>query len=205
MGVLFLKSTMKIKSVEVFCGSSAGQNPDYSKAAYKLGKYLAENSIELVYGGAKIGIMGAVAQGALDHGGRVVGVLPEFLKTKEIAHPQLTEIIATNSMHERKMIMHELTDAVLTLPGGFGTLDELFEMLTWSQLGLHQKPIGLYNINSYFDSLLAFIKKMNDEGFLNKENKELILAHDNLKDLFLSMENFNAPPVPKWIKSSTQT
>lgn len=196
---------MKIKSIEVFCGSSAGHSPEYSKAAYELGKYLGENSIELVYGGAKIGIMGAVAQGALDNGGRVVGVLPEFLKTKEIAHPELSEIIATESMHERKMIMHELTDAVLTLPGGFGTLDELFEMLTWSQLGLHQKPIGLYNINSYFDSLLAFIQKMHGEGFLNKANSELILASDSIDDLFLAMENFDAPPVPKWIKSSSQT
>ncbi len=196
---------MKIKSVEVFCGSSSGSNPVYSNAAYELGKYLGENEIELVYGGAKIGIMGAIAQGTLDSGGRVVGVLPEFLKTKEIAHPQLSEIIATNSMHERKMIMHELTDAVITLPGGFGTLDELFEMLTWSQLGLHKKPIGLYNVNSYFDSLLAFISKMNEEGFLNSANKDLILNHDNIGDLISALESFEAPPVPKWIKSSEQT
>lgn len=196
---------MKIKSVEVFCGSSTGSNPVYSKAAYQLGKHLAENKIELVYGGAKIGIMGAIAQGALDNEGRVVGVLPEFLKTKEIAHPQLSEIITTNSMHERKMIMHELTDAVITLPGGFGTLDEIFEMLTWSQLGLHKKPIGLYNINSYFDSLLAFIAKMNEEGFLNKANQELILAYDKIEDLISAMESFEAPPVPKWIKTSEQT
>ena len=196
---------MKIKSVEVFCGSSSGSNPVYSEAAYELGKYLGENEIELVYGGAKIGIMGAIAQGTLDSGGRVVGVLPEFLKTKEIAHPQLSEIIATNSMHERKMIMHELTDAVITLPGGFGTLDELFEMLTWSQLGLHKKPIGLYNVNSYFDSLLAFISKMNEEGFLNSANKDLILNHDNIGDLISALESFEAPPVPKWIKSSEQT
>tara|TARA_R110002072_G_scaffold9144_5_gene44927 strand:- start:212 stop:802 length:591 start_codon:yes stop_codon:yes gene_type:complete len=196
---------MKIKSIEVFCGSSSGENPRFYEAAYELGKFLAASNIELIYGGAKIGIMGAIAQGSLDHHGRVVGVLPEFLKTKEIAHPELSEIISTNSMHERKMIMHELSDAVLTLPGGFGTLDELFEMLTWSQLGLHQKPIGLYNINSYFDSLLEFIKKMNTEGFLNQANMELILAHKSLDKLFEAMENFNPPPVPKWIKSSSQT
>lgn len=189
----------------MFCGSSAGDDMKYSKAAYELGKYLGESSIELIYGGAKIGIMGAVAQGALDHGGQVVGVLPEFLKTKEIAHPELTEIIATESMHERKMIMHERSDAVITLPGGFGTLDELFEMLTWSQLGLHQKPIGLYNIFGYFDFLLAFINKMNEEGFLNTANKDLILANSEIKELFLALENFDAPPVPKWIKSKNQT
>src|SRR5687768_1380717 len=136
-----------MKSVAIFCGSSSGSDSIYYSQAAMLGKILAHRKIQIVYGGAKVGLMGAVADGALKEGGKVIGVLPNFLKSKEIAHTGLTDLILVESMHERKLKMHELSDGIIALPGGFGTLEELFEMLTWSQLGLHKKPIGLLNIN----------------------------------------------------------
>ena len=134
-----------MKSVTVFCGSSMGTDPIYKSQAFLLGKTLAQQNIKLIYGGAKVGLMGAVADGALSENGKVIGVLPHFLGTKEIAHESLTELIRVESMHERKTKMSELSEGVIALPGGFGTLEELFEMLTWGQLGLHQKPIGILN------------------------------------------------------------
>jgi uncharacterized protein (TIGR00730 family) len=156
-----------------------------------------------VYGGAKIGLMGAVADGALSEGGKVIGVLPNFLRSKEIAHEGLTELILVESMHERKLEMHELSDGVIALPGGFGTLEELFEMLTWAQLGLHKKPIGILNIDGFYDSLNIMIQTMVDKGFLKVMNQQMLLVSDNIDDLLDKMNNYVAPIVGKWIDEET--
>src|SRR5690606_15661454 len=138
-----------MNNIVVFCGSSIGTDRVYEEQAFLLGKTLAEASLGLVYGGAKVGLMGAVADGALGHGGKVVGVLPRFLQTREIAHDGLTELFIVETMHERKTKMNELCDGIIALPGGFGTMEEFFEMLTWGQLGLHQKPVGLLNTDGF--------------------------------------------------------
>ena len=139
-----------MKSIVVFCGSSEGNNPKYVQQGYSLGKSLAQQKITLVYGGAKIGVMGSIAKGALEANGKVIGVIPEFLKIREVFHTDLTELIVTKNMHERKLKMHELSDGIVMLPGGYGTLEKFFEMLTWSQLGLHQYPIGILNTNGFY-------------------------------------------------------
>src|SRR4030095_3484794 len=139
-----------MKRITVFCGSSLGNGTNFRTQATLLGQVLAKRNIELVYGGANVGLMGAVADGVLSEGGKVIGVLPNFLKSKEIAHEQLTELILVDSMHERKTKMNELCDGVIALPGGFGTLEEFFEMLTWAQLGLHKKPIAILNIDGFY-------------------------------------------------------
>ncbi len=149
-----------MKRIVVFCGSSGGHDPVFAAQAFRVGQYLAEHGIELVYGGAKVGLMGAVADGTLQAGGRVTGVLPRFLRTKEVAHEHLSELMLVDTMHERKLKMHELSDGVIAMPGGYGTLEELFEMLTWGQLGLHAKPVGLLNTDGFYDHLLAMADTM---------------------------------------------
>src|SRR5579871_5059480 len=139
-----------MKRIVVFCGSSSGTDGVYAEQAYMTGATLAKLGIGLVYGGARVGLMGAVADGALAHGGEVIGVLPRFLSGKEIGHEGLTDLVLVDTMHERKMKMHDLSDGVITLPGGFGTMEEMFEMLTWGQLGIHRKPIGLLNIAGFY-------------------------------------------------------
>ncbi|HET8809811.1 MAG TPA: TIGR00730 family Rossman fold protein, partial [Flavobacteriaceae bacterium] len=141
-------------SIAVFCGSSVGNDPKISEDAYELGKIMAQRKITLIYGGSKLGLMGQVAKGVLENGGKAIGVIPGFLKTKEVAHEGLTELIVTKNMHDRKLKMQELSDGMIALPGGFGTMEEFFEILTWAQLGLHQKPIGLLNSASFYDDLL---------------------------------------------------
>lgn len=188
-----------IKRITVFCGSSSGSEPEYVIQAKALGKALAEQNIELVYGGAKIGLMGAVADGTLQAGGSVTGIIPKFLKSKEVAHDGLTELITVTSMHERKTKMNELCDAVIALPGGFGTLEELFEMLTWAQLGLHQKPIILFNMGGFYDSLIDLLKNMVDKKLLKKTNFDMLLVSNTITDLFTQLKNYKAPNVPKWI------
>ena len=147
-----------------------------------------------------MGLMGAVADGVIENGGEAIGVLPHFLKGKEIAHENLTELILVDTMHERKAKMNELSDGVITLPGGFGTLEELFEMLTWAQLGLHQKPIGILNINGFYDELLAFVQTMVNKGFLKSVNQDMLLVDDSIAGLINKMRNYKAPEVSKWIK-----
>ena len=156
---------------------------------------MAEQDITLVYGGADLGLMGAVANGALDANGKVIGVLPDFLQTREIAHQNLTELIIVNSMHERKMKMNELSDGIIALPGGFGTLEELFEILTWVQLGLQNKPIGILNMDGYYDSLMNFIDTMITSGFLRAIDKELLIVRDKIEDLLAAMQNYAQPPI----------
>jgi len=189
-----------MKRVTVFCGSSIGTDPHFEVQAKALGKQLALEGIGLVYGGAKIGLMGAVADGALEQSGEVIGVLPHFLRSKEIAHDGLTDLIIVDSMHERKTKMNDLCEGVIALPGGFGTLEELFEMLTWGQLGLHQKPIGLLNVNGYYNHLIQFLDRMVEQGLLKKINRDMVLISTNIDDLLSQMKAYEAPVVPKWIK-----
>jgi uncharacterized protein (TIGR00730 family) len=184
---------MAIKSVCVFCGSNYGLGDVYKKNATLLGKTLAERNIELIYGGAHVGLMGAVADGALKAGGRVTGVLPRFLEDKELAHQGLSELILVDTMHQRKTIMNERCDAVITLPGGFGTMDELFEMLTWAQLGMHKKPIGVLNVNGYYDTLNLLTENMVTKGFLQSANRESLLICDDIDTLLELMNSYEAP------------
>lgn len=192
-----------MKAITVFCGSSSGKNPAFNIQALALGKALASYNIILIYGGAKVGLMGAVANGALDHGGKVIGVLPHFLQKKEIAHEGLTQLILTESMHERKIIMNDLCEGVIALPGGFGTLEELFEMLTWGQLGMHSKPIGILNIDGYYDALIALLKSMVKDGLLKQENQKMLLVSDDIEDLLLQMNNYTPSLTGKWISKQT--
>ena len=176
--------TKTLQSIAVFCGASEGFNTLYQEMAYEVGQVIARNGIRVVYGGARAGLMGAVAYGALGAGGEVIGVLPHFLQTAEVAHPDLTALHVVDSMHERKLKMHELSDAVLVLPGGWGTMDELMEMLTWAQLGLHNKPICLLNTGGYYDGLLMQMERMEDEGFLQHEHARLLIVTESVHDLF---------------------
>lgn len=188
-----------MKSVVVFCGSSEGEASIFAKQAYVLGKTLALKNKTLVYGGAKIGVMGKVAQGALDHNGHVIGVIPEFLKIKEVVHENLSDLMVTQNMHERKLKMHELSDGIIMLPGGFGTLEEFFEMLTWSQLGLHQYPIGVLNTDGFYDELLQMLWKMVGKGFVKESDFRSILVGEDIHGLLEKMEDYAPKSVPKWI------
>lgn len=192
-----------MKRITVFCGSSIGTDDVYRKHAELVGQTLAKNNIELVYGGAKVGLMGAVADGVLSNGGKVIGILPDFLKSKEIAHEQLTELILVRTMHERKTRMNELCDGVIALPGGFGTLEELFEMLTWAQLGLHNKPIGILNVNGFYDTLVDLVQTMVDKGFLKPINQQMLLVSNDIDGLLNKMNTYVAPTVGKWISEET--
>ncbi len=174
---------VKIKSVCVFCGSRVGDNPAYALAASRLGTLLASKNIQLVYGAGNIGLMGLVADACLAANGKVVGVIPTKLVEKEVAHKGLTELIVVESMHERKALMAMKSDAFVALPGGFGTCDELFEILTWAQLGIHHKPIGILNTDGFFNPLLAWIDQMIDQGFVKQRFKELLLVAEKPDEL----------------------
>jgi uncharacterized protein (TIGR00730 family) len=188
-----------MKSITVFCGSSFGSDSIFEEQATLLGQTLAKQNIQLVYGGSNTGLMKAVADGALNAGGKVIGVLPHFLQSKEIAHKQLTELILVETMHERKTKMNELCDGVIVLPGGYGTMEEFFEMITWAQLGLHKKPIAILNIDGFYDDLIKLVQTMVDKGFLKQINRDMLLMNDNISELLEKMKNYEAPSVGKWI------
>ncbi|MBV7270221.1 TIGR00730 family Rossman fold protein [Winogradskyella luteola] len=188
-----------MKSISVFCGSSKGNDPKIISDAYTLGKTLAKKNITLVYGAAKIGTMGKVAEGALDHSGSVIGIIPYFLKTKEIVHTELSELIVTDNMHDRKVIMYDKSDGFIIIPGGFGTMDEFFEITTWGQLGLHTKPIGILNSNGYYDALIAQCKMMVERGFLKQENLDAVVIDTTIEGLLKQMRNYVPLPAPKWL------
>jgi len=192
-----------MKSIVVFCGSSEGYNENYRETAWNLGVLLAERQVRIVYGGAKIGLMGALADGALAHNGIVVGVIPGFLKTTEVVHEGLTQLITVDTMHERKLKMHEMSDGVIAMAGGWGTMEELFETLTWGQLGLHQKPVGILNINGYYDALKALCDTMVQDGFLQEcVNHSLIFSGD-IADLIDQMDQYQPYETPKLITRQT--
>ncbi|MCH2229134.1 MAG: TIGR00730 family Rossman fold protein [Crocinitomicaceae bacterium] len=184
-----------MKRITVFCGARLGSDACYEQQATALGKALANQNIGLVYGGADLGLMGAVSNGALSENGEVIGVLPKFLQNREIAHKQLTELILVDSMHERKSKMNDLCDGIIALPGGIGTLEELFEIMTWVQLGLQNKPIGILNVNSYYASLIDLIDNMIGSGFLRAVDKELLIVSDNIEDLLDRMKNYVSPDI----------
>ncbi|MBX7052333.1 MAG: TIGR00730 family Rossman fold protein [Flavobacteriales bacterium] len=188
-----------MKAVTVFCGASSGNKPSYAEAARHMARELVSRNIRIIFGGGKIGMMGVAADAAIASGGEVIGVIPTFLKTKEVAHDHLHEMHVVKTMHERKALMHELSDGIIAMPGGYGTLDELFEIMTWAQLGLHDYPVGLLNTNGYFNHLIALLDHMVAEGFLSPENRSMMIVHDDPVTLLHLMENYIAPPVPHWL------
>ena len=182
-----------MKNVCVFAGSGTGRRPEYARAASGLGRLLAERKITMVYGGGSTGLMGAVADGALKAGGKVIGVIPTDLTGIELEHKGLTELIVTADMHSRKAKMHRLSDAFIALPGGIGTFDELFEALCWAQLGFHEKPCGLLNIKGYFDPLLKLLRNAADEGFLSEKHLNLLLTGETPLELLTALLNREKP------------
>lgn len=188
----------KLKYVCVFCGSSDGKDPQITKAAVELGEVVVSKNMHLVYGGAKIGVMGTIAQIVIDGGQDVIGIIPSFLKSKEVLHPNLTEIHTTKNMNDRKLQMLEKSDCFITLPGGFGTLEELFEIATGLQLGQHKKPIGLLNVNGFYDELLASLQKMVKLGFVKQHNLDLLLVDTTVEGLIEQIHAFKAPEKVIW-------
>ncbi|MFT5257175.1 MAG: hypothetical protein ACI9KF_000800 [Arenicella sp.] len=194
----FYKRILKLnilKKIVVFCGSSVGFSPIYKEAAIALGNYFAENNIGLVYGGGKIGMMGVLADTILAHNGEVIGVIPRLLEKEEVVHAGVEEMIVCKKMSERKVIMSKLVDGYITLPGGFGTLDELFEALTLGQLQIEQKPIGLLNVNGFFDAILLQLDKMVDEGYLKPAGRSLLLVAASVTELMQKMDAYKAPKI----------
>jgi uncharacterized protein (TIGR00730 family) len=188
-----------MKRVCVFAGSSTGIRPEYLASATDLGRVLAARGIDLVYGGARVGLMGAVADAVLADGGRVTGVIPRALVEKEVAHSGLTDLRVVTSMHQRKALMADLSEAFVAVPGGWGTLDEMFEILTWAQLGLHRKPFGLLNVHGYFDRLLSFLDHTMEQGFVRREYGSLLSVSDTPATLLDALAVQTPPEVEKWI------
>lgn len=189
-----------MKAICVYCGSSPGRLVDYSQGARALGQALLAQGLGLVYGGASIGLMGVVADTVLAGGGRVVGVIPQALARKEVAHAGLTELIVTASMHERKTRMAELSDGFIALPGGIGTFEELFEIWTWAQLGIHRKPVGLFNVAGYFDALITFLDHAAQEQFLKASQRQMLLTDDNASALLARMAAARQAASTPWLQ-----
>ena len=192
-----------MKRVCVFTGSSPGARPQYADAARQFGAELAARGYELVYGGGRVGLMGVIADSVLASGGRAIGVIPENLVAKEIGHAGLTELHIVKSMHERKALMADLSDAFVAMPGGIGTLEEFFEVLTWAQLGLHAKPCGLLQVAGYFDGLLALIDHAVQERFVKAEHLAMLIAAQSPAELLDRLAAYHAPVVDKWIDRRT--
>jgi len=184
----------------VYAGSSPGLNPRYADTARELGQALVEREIELVYGGGKVGLMGELANAVLAHGGRAIGVIPGFLKVKEVAHTGLTDLQVVDSMHERKKRMFDLSDGFIALPGGLGTLEELFEVLTWAQLGLHTKPCALLNAANYFDPLITFLDQSMSQEFVKPQHRQMILVDNSVSGILQKMQAYRPPKTEKWMK-----
>ncbi len=193
-----------MKSLAVFCGSRTGASDIYIEEAIKFGKELAQRKITLIYGGSSVGIMGAVADSIIEAGGNVIGVMPKFLDQKERSHKKLSELIIVESMHERKSKMSDLADGFIALPGGPGTLEEFFEIFTWAQLGLHQKPLGILNINHYYDPLIALFNHMTNEMFMEEKHRLMTLVDADAKGLLDQFVHFK-PPIMKTYMNEQQT
>lgn len=190
---------MALRRVCVFCGSSAGRSPHYAAAAASLGRALAQRGMELVFGGGKVGLMGALADAALAAGGVVHGVIPHALVKKELAHPGVTASHVVDTMHQRKQLMADLADAFVALPGGMGTLDEVCEVLTWAQLGLHGKPVGLLNVRNYFAGFLAQLDHAREEGLLRPDHRAMLQVADDPAALLAALEAYRPTTAEKWI------
>lgn len=189
-----------MKSICVFCASSLGNRPEYAQLAYALGKLMAARNIKLVFGGSKIGLMGEVARGVLENGGYAIGIIPAFLARKEVAHDGIQELITVKSMHERKKMMSELSEGFIALPGGFGTLEELCEILTWAQLQLIKAPVGVLNWQGYYDHLAALLLRMTDDGLLKNDNRLLLYSDTTAEALISQMEKYQPPTETFWTK-----
>jgi uncharacterized protein (TIGR00730 family) len=191
-----------LQSVCVFCGSSTGRDAAYTEAARSLGTTLAEANIRLVFGGGHVGLMGEISNAALAAGGDVIGVIPKFLVERELAHEGLSDLRIVGSMHERKALMSDLSEAFIALPGGTGTLEEFFEVLTWAQLGEHKKPCGLLNVAGYYDPLLTVFDRMVEAGFLSESNRALLLVEGDPELLLQRFDRYEPPKTAKWIDRS---
>jgi uncharacterized protein (TIGR00730 family) len=189
----------------VYCGSNSGVHDFYTAAAKDLAGVLVQNDLELVFGGSAVGTMAVLADAVLDLGGKVHGVIPKFLEEREIAHTGLTELHIVPSMHARKSLMADLSDGFIALPGGFGTLEELIEIVTWGQLKFHDKPCGVLNVHGYFDKLLAYLDHAQTEGFLRQENRAMLLSDNDALGLIRQFERYSAPHIDKWINLEQQS
>ena len=189
-----------MKRIAVYCGSNKGARPEYAAAAQALGTLLAREKIELVYGGGMVGLMGIVADAVLQNGGHVIGVIPEKLVIKEVVHEKLPDLRVVKTMHERKALMAELSDGFSAVPGGYGTFEEFFEVLAWSQLGWHAKPFGLLDIGGFYRSLLSFLDHVRNEGFICPQHRELVLVAEDAAEMLRRMKQFRPPGEVKWVK-----
>jgi uncharacterized protein (TIGR00730 family) len=189
-----------MKRICIFCGSSTGTRPEYAETARTIGRALVRRGIGLVYGGGCVGLMGIVADAVMGGGGEVVGVIPEALVTRELAHGDITQLIVVHSMHERKAKMAELSDAFIALPGGYGTFEEFCEILTWAQLGLHRKPCGILNVNDYYEPLLRLFDNAVAEGFLRPANRRLVIEETDPSRLLEMLEDYTPAQTEKWIR-----
>ncbi len=190
----------KFRQVCVFCGSNVGTDPAYAHAAAELGREIVRRGWGLVYGGGSVGLMGVVADAVLAAGGEVTGVIPEMLATKELLHPRATKMHIAPTMHARKALMEELSDAFVALPGGYGTFEELLEIITWAQLGIHAKPIGLLNVAGFYDGLTGFFEHAIEHGFIKPKQRGLIVAAESPAELLDRLERHEMPQVKKWIR-----
>ncbi len=188
-----------IKRLCVYCGSNYGSRPEYNQAARELARVMVNKNIGLVYGGASIGVMGEIADAAIKEGGEVIGVIPKELLFREVAHKGITELREVNTMHERKAIMAELSDGFIALPGGLGTIEEFFEIWTWAQLGMHQKPCGLLNAGRYYDKLINFIDHAVSERFIKEVYRSMVFVEEQPHILLQKFETYEAPEVARWI------
>lgn len=196
---------LEIKSLCVYCGANFNGDETLKTAIENLAKTMVANNIELIFGGGSVGVMGLIADAVLKRGGNAIGIIPQFLLDKEVGHKGLTKMIVTENMHQRKQKMADLSDGFIILPGGFGTLEEFFEVLTWLQLGLHSKPIGVLNVNGFYDHLFAQMDVMVKHRFLKKTNRDLVFNESNAETLIDKMKNFSAAPDEVWFKDRNQT
>jgi uncharacterized protein (TIGR00730 family) len=192
-----------MKSVAVYCGSSSGNKEEYTQQAQAMGRELARRGLTLVYGGGCVGLMGTIADAVLAEGGRVIGVIPQFLADKEVAHRNCTELHVVETMHQRKLLMADLADGFVAMPGGFGTLEELFEVLTWGQLGLHGKPVGVLNTLGFYNALLGLLDHMSAEAFLRSENRQQVLQNTDAAALLDAMADYQPLRLEKWLTPET--
>ncbi|HEX8327853.1 MAG TPA: TIGR00730 family Rossman fold protein [Hymenobacter sp.] len=192
-----------MKSIAVYCGSSAGTNPNYIAQAQALAAALVARGLTLVYGGGRVGLMGTIADAVLAQGGEVIGVIPDFLDAKELAHKGCTELHVVGSMHERKLLMADRAEGFIAMPGGYGTLEELFEVLTWGQLGLHRKPVALLNVDGYYDHLLLALDRMRDDQLLRAENRSQLLQSSDPEELLTMMAAYQPVELEKWLTPPT--
>jgi uncharacterized protein (TIGR00730 family) len=189
-----------MKSICIFCGANFNDDPLLTEAIEQLAQVMVSRDLTLIFGGGRVGVMGMIADAIMKKGGKAIGVIPEFLMNKEVGHTGLTELHVVQNMHQRKQMMNDLCDGIMTLPGGFGTLEEFFEVLTWLQLGLHQKPIGILNVNGFYDFLLKQMDVMVEQRFLKPVNRQLVLTSTDPIELVSLMENFKAEPDDVWFK-----